>query len=276
MLVQRVMTAVVLLIALLVSLTIAAPLGFVALSLAFVGAGMWEWFRLLGFSPKRAAAIAVIASMVLLVLQQSAPADLQFVTLWLFAALVVWIGLATRVSVSGRFFELANRRILSVVLGILLPGATWLALMTMYRFSVWYMLLAMALVWVADIAAYFCGRAFGRHKLAPSISPGKTVEGVAGAMLFAAVFAWLATRMDALGSNLFVVLANRTSIGLMLVATLALVYLSVVGDLFESHLKRQAGVKDSSHLLPGHGGVLDRIDALLPVLPAAALVLTGS
>jgi len=133
---------------------------------------------------------------------------------------------------------------------------------------------AMCIVWVADIAAYFAGRQFGRHKLAPGISPGKTWEGVAGGLLGVGMLAagWT-TAIDTWagidGPSLFGHLRERFGWVGMLALSAALAGLSVVGDLFESLVKRAAGAKDSSRLLPGHGGVLDRIDALLPVLPAA-------
>jgi len=126
----------------------------------------------------------------------------------------------------------------------------------------WWLLGVMGMVWVADIAAYFSGRRFGQNKLAPSISPGKTWEGVAGAVV--AVLAYVVLIMFATGMAQNYVL---------LVFAVAGVALSVMGDLFESSIKRQAGVKDSGTLLPGHGGLLDRIDALTSTLPLAALVM---
>ncbi len=124
----------------------------------------------------------------------------------------------------------------------------------------------MALVWIADVAAYFTGRKFGKHKLAPSISPGKTWEGVAGAVLCVSLYAVLAAWWSGIGKNVQAI-AGIVAISWLWVA------LSVIGDLFESAIKRQAGVKDSGTLLPGHGGLLDRIDALTSTLPMAALVL---
>ena len=144
------------------------------------------------------------------------------------------------------------------------------------------MFLLMGLVWVADITAYFAGRAFGRHKLAPAVSPGKTWEGAVGGMAGGAAlaaicayattasggtydswFAWLFSFAGRIGPAGFVA---------ALAVVLVMVGLSIVGDLFESLLKRRAGVKDSSGLLPGHGGVLDRIDSLIPTMPLAMLI----
>lgn len=127
-------------------------------------------------------------------------------------------------------------------------------------------LAVMALVWVADSAAYFAGRAFGRHKLAPAISPGKTWEGVAGAFAGTALYAALAWHWG------WLALLNL-SLGQAVLAAALLTPLSIMGDLFESWLKRCAGIKDSSQLLPGHGGVLDRVDALLAVLPVSFALL---
>jgi phosphatidate cytidylyltransferase len=129
----------------------------------------------------------------------------------------------------------------------------------------------LVIVWLADTAAYFAGRAFGKRKLAPHISPGKTWAGVVGAIvavIAVALIAWQIAPDAHLLSNLL--LASLGVVGAVLLA--AVVMVSVVGDLFESLLKRQAGVKDSSRLLPGHGGVYDRVDALLPTLPLAALL----
>ena len=122
----------------------------------------------------------------------------------------------------------------------------------------------MATVWVADTGAYFFGRTFGSHKLAPSISPGKTWEGAVGGGLTVIVYGFVfSSKLPAVLSDSFV---------LLLSALILLTVISIMGDLFESLLKRQAGLKDSSNVLPGHGGVLDRIDSLTSTLPLVALV----
>ncbi len=152
----------------------------------------------------------------------------------------------------------------------------FLALVVLFQHSALYLLSVMALVWIADIGAYFSGKAYGKRKLAPSISPGKSWEGVMGGwlmVLFTAVVSVIASQSIPVLQDTFVVkvLSHWGWLRLILVLTL-IVAASVVGDLFESQLKRRANMKDSSHLLPGHGGVLDRIDALIPVLPLAALL----
>jgi phosphatidate cytidylyltransferase len=164
-------------------------------------------------------------------------------------------------------WTLAGNDAFGYLLGALVILPTWAAMVALHAVSVWLLLAAMALVWVADIAAYFSGRAFGRHKLAPSISPGKTWEGVAGAVVGVFLYGGMVLGFSPLAGKLPL---PMPAIVLMLVLLTAV---SIMGDLFESLLKRQAGIKDSSGLLPGHGGVLDRIDALTSTLPLAALIL---
>lgn len=154
-----------------------------------------------------------------------------------------------------------------LVAGPLLLAAAWSALVGLHRIvetGPALTLALLALIWVADSAAFFSGRAFGRHKLAPAISPGKTVEGVAGALIATAVVAVAMERT---------LLPQASSAGwVMLVLVVTLV--SVTGDLFESLIKRRRGLKDSGHLLPGHGGILDRIDSLIAAAPVFYLGLT--
>ena len=130
------------------------------------------------------------------------------------------------------------------------------------------LLSVLALIWIADIAAYFAGRAFGRHKLAPGISPGKTWEGVAGALAGTVIYAIIC----ATASPPLTAIVQGNSWLAYFGFTVLLCAVSIVGDLFESSIKRQAMVKDSGNLLPGHGGVLDRIDSMTSTLPVAALI----
>lgn len=133
-----------------------------------------------------------------------------------------------------------------------------------------HLLLVLGLVWIADTAAYFAGNAFGRHRLAPGISPGKTWEGVAGALGATLIYAVICALP---GAPLDSYVQGAAAWALYLAGIVLLSGLSIVGDLFESALKRQAGAKDSGVLLPGHGGILDRIDSVMPTLPTAALLL---
>lgn len=165
-------------------------------------------------------------------------------------------------------WQIAGNDFLGYALGVVLIVAAWAALVALQGRGPWVLLAVMAVAWVADIAAYFAGRAFGRRKLAPQISPGKTWEGVAGAVAGVLVYgAGVAAATGYFGA--------ASPAGWLIGAALLMLLtaLGIVGDLFESLLKRQAGVKDSSALLPGHGGVLDRIDSLLAILPVAALIL---
>jgi phosphatidate cytidylyltransferase len=155
---------------------------------------------------------------------------------------------------------------LMALVGWLLLLPTGLAMLDLRAENPWWLLAVMGLVWMADISAYFAGRKFGKNKLAPSISPGKTWEGVAGALLGVAVYVVVALMMT----------GEPRNYGLIPHAIVAAWWwagLAIIGDLFESAVKRQAGVKDSGALLPGHGGLLDRIDALTSTLPLAALAL---
>ncbi|HYD55907.1 MAG TPA: phosphatidate cytidylyltransferase, partial [Burkholderiales bacterium] len=160
-----------------------------------------------------------------------------------------------------RGIERAQRRILLAAgLAVLVPAGLAMAVMTPVQ-----LLLALILIWVADTAAYFTGRRFGRRKLAPTVSPGKSWEGAYGAMAAVLVYAVLCQFFN---PQLAMISGGQWLPYLL--AAAALCALSIVGDLFESALKRQAGAKDSGTLLPGHGGVLDRIDSATASLPFAA------
>ena len=156
------------------------------------------------------------------------------------------------------------------VAGWLVLIGAWVAIVQLQARSPWLVLAAMAIVWIADTAAYFTGRAYGRHKLAPAISPGKTWEGVGGALVAVAAYALALVPLAAEAGWTREV--SALAVAAWIAVAVALALLSVVGDLFESLLKRHAGVKDSGNLLPGHGGILDRVDALLAAMPPAALL----
>jgi phosphatidate cytidylyltransferase len=162
-------------------------------------------------------------------------------------------------------------RLLAMSYALAILGA-FAALAVLYRISGLYLFSVMALVWVADIGAYFAGRRFGKNKLAPSISPGKTREGALGGLICVLLLGFIAHFTPALADTFPAAVGREWGVPGLIVVLAAVTVASVVGDLFESMLKRRAGMKDSSNLLPGHGGVLDRIDALLPVLPLAVLL----
>jgi len=274
---QRVITAVVLLAFLLPALAATSPWPFALLTLVMIGAAGWEWGRLNGGGA--AAALVLGAATVALCGAALAAGlfDQPPPLLWQAAALAWVLGgaFALRIGPSGwPRVPVALR----LALGIALLVVGWLSLAHAKVLGVNFLLSVFCLVWAADIAAYFGGRAFGRRKLAPSISPGKSWEGVysgmAGVLVLA--IAWMqADRMFALDSaSLYTLLLQRMGWLAAALALLLLVSMSVIGDLFESLVKRAVGAKDSSRLLPGHGGVLDRVDALLPVFPIALAFVT--
>jgi phosphatidate cytidylyltransferase len=271
MLGQRVVTAVILLLVLIGALAAGHTVFAAAMSLV-IGAAVYEWARLAAHAPAVAlgAALVLGASLFGLEVLAAWPRD-GAVTTIVVVACAAWalIGpLLLRAEHGGIRFAAGVKS----ALGVALLAAAWVAALQLYRDGVLMLFSAAAVVWIADIAAYFAGRAFGKRKLAPHISPGKTWAGVGGAMIAVlAVALLLAAAAPQLG--LFSTwLLQTLPPGIALLALALLVALSIVGDLFESLLKRQAGVKDSGRLLPGHGGVLDRIDALLPALPAAVLL----
>lgn len=282
MLGQRVITAVILLAILLGALLLTShPFVLVALLIVVAACALWEWLRLTWpVLPSRAPVVcAVVFALLLCAITlswQDAAATGWVSQLrhqarhWLLPAVVVlWIIGGVGMVVRGQVSRRSGAACLSIF-GVLALLATWLALVELFlQRGPWFLVSLLALVWVADIAAYFSGKAFGRHKLAPAVSPGKTWEGAAGGVVAAA--AWVALTTAWPGSFGAALRDHWSWFGALAIAV-GLAALSIVGDLFESLLKRRAGVKDSSGLLPGHGGVYDRIDALLPVAPLAFLL----
>ncbi len=262
MLKSRIITAVILLIALLLIL-FALPNGWwIALVVLMVMQGTLEWSKLSRLSGRGTYLFGLTTLLMILTLvwfdAQQADTELTHLLIYAASALLWLIVVPAWMFYSWR----VENRLLMCLIGwaVLIP--TGLAMLDLHAVSPWLLLMLMSLVWVADIGAYFAGRRFGKHKLAPGISPGKTWEGVAGGMLGATVYALI----------VWYIIPVVPLTGL-LPAVWFWVALAVIGDLFESAIKRQAGVKDSGSLLPGHGGLLDRIDALTSTLPLAALAL---
>jgi phosphatidate cytidylyltransferase len=273
MLKQRVVTALVLLALLLPALFAAPAWPFALLTLALIGAAGWEWGRLNGLAdlPALIVGAAVVALCVAATTAGwlAAPPRL----LWWLAALI-WVLGGTWAIAHGPAGWSRHGPAWRQGVGVIALVLAWLALSHARVLGINFLLSTLCLVWMADIAAYFGGRALGRRKLAPAISPGKSWEGVwsgmAGVLLLA--LAWSALvdpRVGVDSRSLFGVIFDRLGLPLGLFALVLLSAMSVVGDLVESLVKRAAGAKDSSGLLPGHGGVLDRVDALLPVFPLA-------
>lgn len=278
MLKQRVITAFVLLLILLPAMFYSSPAPFCAIALVMIGAGAWEWARLNGYGPAAslvsglACVLACSATWWFGLLDQSLP------RLWIFAG-AAWVLAGAWVLRRGVSVWSCHPRSVRLVSGLVALWLAWLAVAQARVIGINFLLSILLLVWVADVFAYFSGRAFGgrfsRSKLAPSISPGKSWEGVwggmAGVITLALVWRWIDVAWGLSVPSLYAHLGNK-SIGLLLIAVVFMAAMSVVGDLFESLVKRSVGVKDSSGLLPGHGGVLDRVDALLPTLPLAMML----
>lgn len=280
MLRQRVITAVVLLAVLLPALFYPGGSGpFAVLTLVLMGAAGWEWARLCGVGGAAAGALGAGLALALGgVWWRWGGVALPAAVWW--AATAGWVVLLALVLRQGVDAWGAWPRGVRVLVGVAALTLAWWAMVTLHTQGVAVLLGALLLVWVADIAAYFGGRAWGRRKLAPTISPGKTwagaVSGAAAVLALAWLWTWAAhwpTVGPWLADGFYASLGRGGAAG-ALAWLMLLTALSIAGDLFESLVKRSAGVKDSSGLLPGHGGVLDRIDALLPVLPAALAALT--
>jgi phosphatidate cytidylyltransferase len=246
--------------------------------LIMLGAGAWEWARLNGGSAG-INWLAGLGCVLACVLSWSAGWLVRpLPVLWL-AVGFGWVLLGAMLLSRGVAQWHTIPQTARLLGGLVALWLAWLAMAQARVVGVNFLFSILALVWVADIFAYFSGRTWGgrlcRYKLAPSISPGKTWEGVwggmAGVLLLAA--AWIAVDAAAATTvpSIFSELARRGSL-FVLSVVLFLTSMSVLGDLVESLIKRSAGVKDSSGLLPGHGGVLDRLDALIPSLPLAMMV----
>jgi phosphatidate cytidylyltransferase len=240
--------------------------------LAVIGAGAREWAALLAFS--RARTWTFVAVVVLLggtALLAATPTGGEG---WPRPIVLYACGIATFfwlfIGTTAVLFDWQPRHPSASAIGgvVVLLGA-FVAVVELQARSPWLVLAAMAIVWIADSAAFFAGRKFGRHKLAPHISPGKSWEGAAGGVIAVVIYAALLVPLARRAG--FTSTLDAPAIATWLAFVVALTALSIIGDLHESLLKRRAGVKDSGSLLPGHGGVLDRTDALLAAMPPFAL-----
>jgi phosphatidate cytidylyltransferase len=278
MLRQRVITAVVMLLILLPVLFYRTAMPFCMIAMALIGIAAWEWARLNGYSPAHSLLSGLLCLLLCAASWWLGMLDQSLTPLWIVAG-ICWVTAGAWVLRQGVAAWTGHSRILRQLAGLMALWLAWLAVAQAKTVGVNFLLSILLLVWVADIFAYFAGRALGgrfsRGKLAPSISPGKSWEGVWGGMIgvTALAFGWQAAdrTVAATVPSLFSHLGDHGAWQL-LVCVLFLAAMSVLGDLFESLVKRSAGVKDSSGLLPGHGGVLDRVDALLPTLPLAMML----
>jgi phosphatidate cytidylyltransferase len=278
MLKQRIITAVVLLAILLPALFYPSPLPFGCVMLALIAAATWEWGRLNGYSSRMSLFFGVEMALLCVLSWWLGLLERPLLIVWIIASAAWVLGGAALLRAAVPGWPRVPRG-LRLVGGMLVLWVAWLAVVKARMEGINFLLSILVLVWVADVFAYFAGRAFGlrftRGKLAPSISPGKSWEGVWGGMLgvvlLALAWVWADAAARAGVSSLYTRLAER-GWWLLLIGVLFLAAMSVVGDLVESLVKRSAGAKDSSALLPGHGGVLDRVDALLPTLPIAMML----
>ncbi len=263
MLKSRVITALVMLMLLLLALFGSPASVWATLVILMTLQASLEWARLSKLAGRAASVYWAATLLIMLALVSSIIPPIIHVFIYIIAALL-WILVVPAWLIAG--WKVESPVLMSLTgWAVIIP--TSLAMLDLRLVSPWLLLSLMCLVWVADSAAYFAGRKFGKNKLAPSISPGKTWEGVAGAMLGVTAYIVLVWGMSPS-------LSQYAMLPILLLAAWWWVGLAVIGDLFESAIKRQAGVKDSGALLPGHGGLLDRIDALTSTLPLAALVVS--
>lgn len=256
--ITRIITALAVLIIFLPATLLLPPAGWEILALLLTAGAALEWGRLAGLGR---AATAIFAAGVMIVCYTATVFPTPKIILYACSS-AFWLLIAPYLL----FRRRGTRQTHWVqALGLILLPAVFKALVDLREDSPGVLLVVMAIAWVSDSMAYFTGKAFGKNKLAPSISPGKTWEGVAGGLFGVTVYAIICF-------NLNWTITFNLSIGATILLWIALASTGIVGDLFESLMKRSAGVKDSGRVLPGHGGVLDRVDALLPILPIAAIV----
>ncbi|KGK42509.1 hypothetical protein LH51_06680 [Nitrincola sp. A-D6] len=261
MLKQRVVTALVLSV-LILSAVIWAPIWLFSLLVALATLyGVWEWSNFCRFGLHGRVAYVSVAAVVILLLEWFATSALIMQVMWL--AGVFWVMALTMVL---RYPEGVRWKASTpkLFIGFLVLIPAWLALSQIKALvnGEWLVLLLLFLVWGADTGAYFSGKALGKHKLMPKVSPGKTLEGLAGGLATCVFIALLYAY--------FLELSLAAAVFLVLLAVITAMA-SVLGDLFESMFKRERGIKDSGTLLPGHGGVLDRIDSLTAAAPVFLL-----
>lgn len=275
MLKARVITALALLGIFLPVLWLAPLIWLGALLALVITLASWEWWRLL-FPNNKKRAISYAGICLLNLAAWVMYADMTAVVILLSMAVAFWFLIVPLMMKQSLEFDLNKWKWALAVSGLLILPACWFALMHLRAISMTLFLSVLILVWTADIGAYFIGKSFGKNKLAIRLSPGKSIEGAIGGIVFVLILALMGSfvvdDMKLFQLNFFDFLNQSIGWLSMIAVTIICVLMSIQGDLFESQLKRIAGVKDSSHLLPGHGGFLDRIDALLPVLPLAGLI----
>ena len=280
MLQQRIITALVLLAVLLPAVFHSDTRAFILAASVLVAAGGWEWARMNQCGSRTALSIAGCTLLACGLVWAWGGIEHSYPMFWV-AVGFAWVASGVGLLRGGVVIWSRVPQGIRVGMGVLALGSAWLAVVQARLEGINFLVSTLVLVWIADVFAYFAGRAFGgklfKRKLAPSISPGKTWEGALGGFLGVMVGALVWQQFDASWGvsdlSIFTRLAHNGQ-PFMFLSVGFLAVMSVVGDLVESLFKRSAGVKDSSGLLPGHGGVLDRLDALLPVLPLAMMLIS--
>lgn len=257
---QRILTAAVLIPLVVAAIFTLSTLNFALLLVMVLAVAAWEWGRLVHFSVVHwlLFAASLLAVLGLFLAGAISPAMTHAVS----AVAVLWWMVAAAWVMRYRPNAGTATSWRGLLVGWLVLAPAFLCLVALHwesRYGPGYVLFLLVVIWAADSGAYFAGRRFGRHKLAPLVSPGKSWEGVAGGMLAAALVALAGGRMLGIAVE---------TLPWLVMLSMTVVAFSIVGDLLESLFKRNAGVKDSSHLLPGHGGALDRIDSLTAAAPA--------
>ena len=262
MLLQRIITALILapLLILAIFKLSNSQLAIVLAAITLVGA--WEWSNLIELSHtiKKIVYVGLIGITIFIFWKY---AQGKYANVIYFVASLWWLLVLLMLAFyksSWLHSTLLPKILMISVFIVLIPA--WLALVKLHNFGISMLMFFLVIIWVADIAAYFVGKKFGKHKLAPELSPGKSREGVLGALLASLAVALVGTQIFSINKQVwffFICLCVLTAL------------ISVVGDLYESLLKRKAGVKDSGKILPGHGGVLDRIDSITAAAPVYVL-----
>jgi len=277
MLKQRILTAIFLFIVLAVVLSVQSAWPFLIFLALACGLAGWEWTRLTVGSLSLIPIILGVSLFLLTLAQAFVWVELDMTsTILVQICVLVSVGLwlcAVSTALYRAHVATPTAPVLWSGFAMVTLFATWGALAELYRAQgVMYVVSLLVVIWIADIGAYFVGRAFGRRKLAPAISPGKTREGALAGILGVVIWVLVSAQWP---SSFGAELVRHWGVFGAIVLSVVLAIFSISGDLFESLLKRRAGVKDSSTLLPGHGGVYDRIDAVVAVVPLAYLLTGG-
>jgi phosphatidate cytidylyltransferase len=260
MLKARIITAIFLIPIVIACIFLLPPLSFFSLAMLLMLLAGWEWAQLSGLVATTSKIFYLVVLAVVLTLSVFVPIYLVILIgiVWWLLALILLILYPKASSWWG------NSKLIRCVMGILVLTPCWIGLITLQGFSPEVLLYCLVLVWAVDSAAYFVGKKWGKHKITPAVSPGKSYEGLIGALLAAII-------ISAIGGWVFA-LSKEQWTAFLFICLLGGVFVSLFGDLFESMLKRQSNVKDSGTLLPGHGGILDRIDSLITTIPFFALI----